>query len=80
MRDRYETPTSIQAVSSNELSQPPTQRINTSVDTVVEQHPGSRTDASRKGYWDIMSAFRSGNDKSKSQSDSYSRVQSEHLP
>ena len=57
-------PTNTDTFSSDETSPPPAPDTETLVETAGRRTPRDRSDVSQKGYWDIMSIFRSGNTKS----------------
>ncbi len=64
---------------SDEISHAAMLGTEASEKTTNESLLGARPAASRKGYWDIMSIFRSGNAKSSAQSESNPRSQPDHI-
>ena len=65
------------AVSSGDPARRPTQNAESPVETAERALSDDQSEPRRKGYWDIMSIFRSGNN-STSRSEIYPTSRSSH--
>lgn len=73
-RDYYERPISPQVVTSHDPALCRAQQLEVSLESAAGEHSGNRSDSRQKGYWDVMSIFRSRNKNSTVQAESCSRA------
>ena len=71
IRDYHETVIDTEVVSSRVPAQPLTQTTEGSMGSADGKHSGDPSDAHRKGYWDMMSIFRSRKGSLTTESKSY---------